>query len=476
MQTRMEDETIEAIEWELESQEPAPLPGARLTCLVRHELWRGAPLLLDHLIELHRGGERLFLLDRPFGQLNEATDHDFTAARSDFLATYVEPRAGDVQRFKDECLWRIEQTNQTRDELIAYSNAHQVLPPGKVPPEHYALYTFEDARFFGVVDPRTREIFKRRAREKGGVASAVHQIQELHLKMAFKNTLEILRRERADHAVAIVLEPWLGYYQRQSEARKMQIELRDCDAHALPALVGSGRSLFNSLAPKAVIPWTDYDRLLDHLGQRWGQSDAAEPSRRLLGLLFARPASKLARDEILPHLGWWHERTASFFDLFLAGYAKLEPGASTGLPVVDAVDGSRWTWSPRLFNSLLAEVERRTAWEYSGAVDLLLVDAVQGAGRRPELDFSTAIVCQLDAMVEKKAIESVEEFFESIFRHAQRSPEGGAWELSDKLGVEKGQSVIKRFILSLLPKKTGEDVEALSALAVRDIARKRSGS
>ncbi len=111
-------------------------------------------------------------------------------------------------------------------------------------------------------------------------------------------------------------------------------------------------------------------------------------------------------------------------------------------------------------------------WRYSGDCDLLLINGYYDASvRRGRLDFTSAIVCHLDAMKEKQAISSVSCFFESIFQYAERADgDDPAWGFSDNQGTQRAGSALRRLVLSLLPKELGKDAERVAYFAVTDIS------
>jgi len=90
----------------------------------------------------------------------------------------------------------------------------------------------------------------------------------------------------------------------------------------------------------------------------------------------------------------------------------------------------------------------------------------------PEIDFSSAIVCQLDSMKDARAFPSIEQYFESIFRFAEdTSNPDPTWGFSDQKAVSIGGSALLRVALSLLPRGIGADVEKAKHFVVKDIGR-----
>jgi hypothetical protein len=220
-----------------------------------------------------------------------------------------------------------------------------------------------------------------------------------------------------------------------------------------------------------VDPVYDYDSLLFQLQIRF-QYDYAEDRRRvrMLGLCFARPTSPLAKNEIFPQVPDWHHRSGSHIDFYFAGFTA-DPD-SEALQVSMPGRGT-WYYSPEVFNKFRMQIEARTKWEYSGGSDLILVNAKYDFELdEPMIDFSGAIVCQLDTMKDVKAFPSVEQFFESVFRFAEKSSDHDpTWGFSDRQAVSAGTSALQRIALSLLPARLGTDVEKVKHFAVRNIGR-----
>lgn len=112
-----------------------------------------------------------------------------------------------------------------------------------------------------------------------------------------------------------------------------------------------------------------------------------------------------------------------------------------------------------------------TRWRYSGGCDLLLANSrFDSSKEEAYIDFSTSVVCQLDQMKRDGAIISVETFFEDVFRFGEdASGDDPTWGFSDRMGSKVAVSAFKRLILSLIPKKLGEDVTRAAHFAITDI-------
>jgi hypothetical protein len=139
---------------------------------------------------------------------------------------------------------------------------------------------------------------------------------------------------------------------------------------------------------------------------------------------------------------------------------------------VGKVDGTEWLYSDSSFNEFLEELEAQTLWRYSGGTELLLTNSVWNAQRRSaSLDFTSALAMNLDLAVADGAILSVEQWFESIFRFAQKSRDDDpTWGFGASAGLVAARSGLLSGILSLLPGDFGSQAKKLPHFLVTDLA------
>lgn len=170
----------------------------------------------------------------------------------------------------------------------------------------------------------------------------------------------------------------------------------------------------------------------------------------MVGLLFAPPHAPLAKEEIVRSLDYFHHRSKNHIDFFCAGYSRC--GITSGERPVTS-DDSPWVFSNEAFERFRRDIERRSRWQYSGETDLLLMNGRRGNDEESAyLDFSSAVVCDLERMKQDGAIHSVRRFLEGVFRFAESVTEPDpTWGFSDEMGVWTARSALTRVILSLLP-------------------------
>jgi hypothetical protein len=193
---------------------------------------------------------------------------------------------------------------------------------------------------------------------------------------------------------------------------------------------------------------------------------------KLVGILFAQPGDALVKEQVLPNLPYFHERTANNADFFFAGYST--DGSSDADAVkVTTIDRVKWFYSAQALNRIRAEVESSVTWRYSGGCDLLLTNArLDEDEKKVRLDFATSVICPLPEMLRIEAITSIPEFFEEIFRYVEKQDRNDpTWGLSDSPGFDQAGSILKAVVLSLLPKGVGKEAEKLVHLAAQDMSK-----
>ncbi len=197
-----------------------------------------------------------------------------------------------------------------------------------------------------------------------------------------------------------------------------------------------------------------------------------ENNSKLIGILFSHPKTTLAKSEIIDHLAQFHVRSGEAVDFFCVGYGAYWPPEhfADQRPVV-TIEGVDWLFSEQAFSNIIDDLENNSKWLYSGETELILVAAVKKKTGIIEIDYSNAIVCNLEAMSKDKAFTSVRAFFEGLFKYAKKNSRNNpAWGYSDKAGMGIAKSAIKDAILSLLPKNLKENYSKASHYAIRDIS------
>jgi hypothetical protein len=193
---------------------------------------------------------------------------------------------------------------------------------------------------------------------------------------------------------------------------------------------------------------------------------------KLVGILFCEPTSPLGKEEITHHLEYFHYRSGHFVDFFCVGYgASPSSSRDQSNRIVARVEEVDWTFNAKDFNLFRAQLEGNSRWKYSGESDLVLLVARKSPKTEITLDFSTAIACNLELMQKDEAFSSVRAFFEQIFRFGETyQGSDPIWDLSDKMGLQRGRNFLLEAVLSLLPEATSKLYQSAKHYAIRDIS------
>ena len=188
--------------------------------------------------------------------------------------------------------------------------------------------------------------------------------------------------------------------------------------------------------------------LADAFRHRYRRKDVA-----LTGILLARPEDRLTKEEILPHLGYWHHRSDNVTDFYCAGYIPTE-FVGDAPPIGVTIDGLEWGFSMRAYVEILEDVEQKTGWRSSGDPCLLLLNSYFD-GQTAHLDYLRGLRINLREAIADKAFDTPTQLAELVFDFAKQMNEDAndpVWQLSDRLGRRVLKRSFKDILLSSLPK------------------------
>ena len=216
-----------------------------------------------------------------------------------------------------------------------------------------------------------------------------------------------------------------------------------------------------------MFPANSYEGVIQRLNISRGE-------RCLVGLLFAHRGFRLVKREILPFVGRFHLRSGDHVHFFFAGYLDKEGKRllkySDAKRVGSWLKNSTWYFSEIAFESLRRDIESHSQWRHSGAVDLLLLDAIWEHDRGTFLDFSTTISLNISREREEKRLPELSSFFETIFRYAEASDSTTTWRYSDDRLPSLCASVLERGLASMVPGFVFESAKEANMFAVRDMS------
>lgn len=183
--------------------------------------------------------------------------------------------------------------------------------------------------------------------------------------------------------------------------------------------------------------------------------DQVREKDRIIGILLARPAHKIAREEILNDLENFHVKSGDSIDFFLPGYgAYWDDRYSKDKQVVATIRDTDWYFSNILFVQFVHELEKSIKWRYSGECELLLLSVDRNSSDSDPLSFSAGITINITELINDKLISSVANLFYKIFNAVGNNRDLSLRQLSNQLALANGQKAFFDF-LSIIPKADG---------------------
>jgi hypothetical protein len=169
---------------------------------------------------------------------------------------------------------------------------------------------------------------------------------------------------------------------------------------------------------------------------------------RPVALFYGRPTCRVMKDVILPDIRYYHFRSGNEVECFCMGYVAFD-----GEFYTPTSDPAHNMFQGETFAKAVHEMERHTAWKYSGQTELILLNAYRAPkSNRASLDFTTVISFCLEEAEKTGAIRSAGELLETFIRFATKyEGKNFTYDFSDHLGLREAASTLKRVWLWLLP-------------------------
>lgn len=172
----------------------------------------------------------------------------------------------------------------------------------------------------------------------------------------------------------------------------------------------TGARVRDLLLPKDLRPW------IDETGTTWGST--------VLAFLFAQPGSS-AMESIDRRGEYFSVRSGAVWDLFLPGYESARVELPSRLRAGSRY-ASRWSFNAEGFDQIRRIVETKSggAWNYSGASDLVLINAWITPGLPPKIDWSSTTSGSLVDLDRSQGPLTFPETFELICRDLENQLNG----------------------------------------------------
>lgn len=156
----------------------------------------------------------------------------------------------------------------------------------------------------------------------------------------------------------------------------------------------------------------------------------------VLAFLFAHPDGEAIR--LLDARGeYFDHRTGETWDLFFPGYYRSAEGQGFETEAGSRPIGRRyardWYFSPSDFDQLRTHLERhsRDRWQYSGAADLVLINAWLPERGEPTIDWDSTFSGQVNDQIRDEQSVTIAEVIERISRDIENAAEDAWYGVGD---------------------------------------------
>jgi hypothetical protein len=219
-------------------------------------------------------------------------------------------------------------------------------------------------------------------------------------------------------------------------------------------------------------PAIKYEHIADSLRFWLGET---QRSALLVGLLFCRPSTQMARNEILPAVFDFHYASDVQTQFYFAGYGQVErPGSNAIFPAAQT-GAPPFEFDAKGFNDFVTLIELKTKWRYSGGTDLILADGRYDPARATGyVDFSSAMSLTLEFVKGATVYPEIGMFFQQIFTFAKDyEGENPTFALSDALGRAALKNIASSLALKFVPGETKEGAVRGLQFAAQDLRKSK---
>lgn len=140
------------------------------------------------------------------------------------------------------------------------------------------------------------------------------------------------------------------------------------------------------------------------------------PSKAVIILLFIKPAEH--HNQIIREFEYLHYNTKEYCMVFAVGYTDDLHSEERTYYSIGTMCNAEWFFSNKVFVDFKELLESRINWEYSGDVEILILQNKKD--RKDPLDFRNYIAVNIDAGLRDGYIDSFPSFMEKIVRNAKK--------------------------------------------------------
>ncbi len=140
-------------------------------------------------------------------------------------------------------------------------------------------------------------------------------------------------------------------------------------------------------------------------------------TKQIVVLLFVRPSAKGAGD-IIEEFDYIHYSSDKYCSIYAVGYSNDFNLEKEGYKKSTNVAGNQWYFSNKEFVSFKNDLEKRIQWEYSGEIELLILQSDPES--KKVLNFQNYVAIDINHGLREGYLDSFERFMESLIRASKQ--------------------------------------------------------
>lgn len=198
----------------------------KIDIFVIHERWKGQYKLFDALLNSYKNKIELFLFNSFFfSRLNDNSDTQYSYYKKEFISNFVDPINDDINLFKEKYLWNDSTTNN--DLLISEWKLNRELPKGKILPELYSIYTFDNILAFGILDQKLSKLFDEKTRDMNTDDQIIQDLNTLISKRAFYNSINLMDSYNIRKSIVVIDSSWSEFFIKECDVLRIAYKIDD---------------------------------------------------------------------------------------------------------------------------------------------------------------------------------------------------------------------------------------------------------
>lgn len=139
--------------------------------------------------------------------------------------------------------------------------------------------------------------------------------------------------------------------------------------------------------------------------------------KQIVILLFVRPTAPGAK-EIIEEFDYIHCNSGRYCSIYAVGYSNDSTKATDKkYKQVTSIAGNEWYFSNEEFVKFKDNLERRIGWEYSGEIEMIILQS--NPGGRKILNFQNYVVININSGIKEGYIDSFQRFMEALIRSSK---------------------------------------------------------